>query len=100
MRTMGYFLALFFAFCAEGNAKYNPPSGFVPDKLTALAVAEAIALPIYGKDILALQRPLQARLVGDRWIVTGTLPNGWNGGVVKVTILRRTGEIVSIEHGR
>ena len=37
------------------------------------AVAEAIALPIYGKDILALQRPLQARLVGDRWIVIPTL---------------------------
>jgi hypothetical protein len=46
---------------------------FVPDKKTAIKIAEAIWLPIYGEDIYS-QKPFVAQLINDKyWEVTGTL---------------------------
>lgn len=44
----------------------------VPNEETAIKIAEAVALPIYGNDILK-ERPFSARLINDSiWIVNGS----------------------------
>ena len=54
----------------------------VPDKETAIKIAEAVLIPVYGEQQIASERPFKARLKGDVWTVEGTLhcPDG-NGGV-------------------
>jgi hypothetical protein len=53
--------------CRDG---YIPKEGFVPNDSTAIKNAEAIWLPIYGKDVLR-KKPFTARLVKGVWIVEG-----------------------------
>jgi hypothetical protein len=51
---------------------YRPPNGFVPDKETAIKIAEAVWLPIYGESVLS-QKPYEVMLIDEKiWIVEGT----------------------------
>ena len=50
-----------------------PKKGYVPDSATALRVAEAVLIPVYGQDKIESQRPFTAKLKDDVWTVSGTL---------------------------
>jgi len=81
---------------------YKPEKGFVPDQATAAAIAEAVWLPIYGKQTLDKERPFRATLKGDVWTVTGTVH--WKnkqdkGGVAIAEISRIDGRIIRVSHG-
>lgn len=81
---------------------YRPERGFVPDQTTAVAIAEAVWLPIYGKQTLDKERPFKAVLKDDVWIVTGTVH--WvnkqdKGGVAIAEISRVDGRIIRVSHG-
>jgi hypothetical protein len=99
----------FFAFVivalmtTDTNADENsvsPANGFVPDGGTAVAVAEAILIPIYGRTQVELERPFSASFGGGNWTVVGNLPAGYVGGVAKVIVEKMTGRIVSVTHGK
>jgi hypothetical protein len=79
---------------------YVPPDGFVPDSSTAAAVAEAVLIPIYGRGNIERERPFRARLAGDAWTVTGTMPRDGVGSVALVQIAKRDGRIIRVTHGR
>lgn len=79
---------------------YTPKSGFVPDKATAVRVAEAVLVPIYGAKQIASERPFSAELDGNVWIVTGHLPEGWTGGVAEIKISKMTCQVISVTHGK
>lgn len=79
---------------------YVPPAGFVPDSRTAVAIAEAVLIPIYGQDGIQKQKPLLPRLKGGKWTVIGQLKKGWLGGVALVVIDKKTGRILRVSHGR
>jgi hypothetical protein len=87
---------------ADHNRIYE--KDIVPDSDTASKIAEAIAIPIYGKDNISREHPLVAKLNGDVWLVTGTLQKSWFsqavGGVVEVEISKKDGRIISITHGK
>lgn len=75
------------------NGSVIPVDGRVPNEETAMRIAEAVWLPIYGSLIYG-SRPFKARLVDDSiWVVEGTLPEGSVGaggilvGAVAVVIL-------------
>jgi hypothetical protein len=78
---------------------YTPPSGFVPNKDVAVRVAEAILPPIYGEKQVEPERPFSARLKGHVWTVTGHL-NQPLGGVAEVKVSKKTGQILSVTHGK
>ena len=78
---------------------YVPEKGVVPDKITAIRVAEAIWLPIYGEGIYD-KRPFMAGLEKGIWIVYGTLPKGMKGGVPVIEISKSDGKILRISHGK
>jgi hypothetical protein len=85
---------------SDGSASNAPKAGFVPDAETAIRVAEAILIPIYGKESVESGRPFVALLNGNVWTVTGTLPKGTLGGVATVEIAKDSACILRVAHGK
>lgn len=80
---------------------YVPPDGFVPDKVTAARIAEAVLLPIYGRALVSRQLPLAVRLEDSVWVVEGRPPRKETlGGVALVKISKKSGAIVHMSHGK
>jgi hypothetical protein len=80
-----------------------PKNGFVPTATVAVAVAEAVLIPMYGKQQIASERPFKAELSGGVWDVTGSLhcvppTSPCPGGTAQVKISKRTGEILFMTH--
>jgi NTF2 fold immunity protein of polymorphic toxin system component len=59
------------ALCQSATS-YTPKAGFVPDSKTAVAVAEAVLTPIYGKEQIESERPFTATLKQGVWTIEGT----------------------------
>lgn len=79
---------------------YVPTNGFVPDDRTAIAIAEAVLLPIYGSKVVDGEKPFHATLKAGVWTIEGTLPKGLNGGVAVVRLSKQDGQIISVIHGK
>jgi len=88
---------------------YRPASGYVPDSKTAVKIAEAVLIPVYGEKQIQSELPLTATLKNGVWTVTGTLrcPDGkggtstsCNGGVAEVRISKNDARIVYMLHGK
>jgi|ERR1039458_8450937 hypothetical protein len=78
-----------------------PKNGFVPDEETAKKIAEAIWIPIYGKDVIDGEKPFQAELWHDTvWVVNGTLPKGYSGGTAYITIRKSDCKISDVYHDK
>ena len=76
---------------------------YVPNEETAIKIAEAIWLPIYGEEIYE-QKPYIASLLKDSiWIVTGTFTGDIEveaGGVAYIEIQKKDCKILKVTHGR
>jgi hypothetical protein len=80
----------------------RPHNGFVPDEETAVKIAEAVWIPIYGKSVLR-QKPYKATLADDKiWLVEGTKGMSASAGINKYTeeILRvnQSANSIDIQH--
>ena len=73
--------------------------GGVPDKETAIRIAEAILFPVYGEKAIRGQRPYQVTLKDGKWTVDGTAPPGFVGGRFHIVILQRDGRVLEIGYG-
>jgi hypothetical protein len=78
---------------------FKPQAGFVPNEATAIRIAEAVWLPIYGVGIYD-NKPFGAKLNGDSWVVEGTLPEYMHGGAPYAEISRIDGRIIRVSHGK
>jgi hypothetical protein len=90
---------------SESNYSYRPPEGYVPNAKTAIRIAEAVWLPIYGKKVLDDEKPFLARLSSDQkyWIVEGNTISwapGDVGGVALIYISKEDGTILRVSHGQ
>jgi hypothetical protein len=79
---------------------YVPPNGFVPDSSTAVRIAVAVWIPIYGARQISSEQPFIAKLQDTIWTVTGSLPHGNVGGTALAEIAKRDGRIVRVSHGQ
>src|SRR5467141_1663954 len=80
---------------------YRPPKGFVPDSATAVRVAVAVWIPIYGDSLIMAEQPFIATLRDGVWTVTGTLPRPYTrGGVAMARIAKRDGRILFVRHSQ
>jgi hypothetical protein len=82
-----------------------PKDGYVPTAEVAIAIAEAVLPPVYGKGRIASERPFKASLGRGVWTVTGTVPcenpppgAECPGGAAVVRISKRTGQILYMIH--
>lgn len=81
--------------------KKTEETNYVPDKETAIKIAEAIWLPIYGEKINR-EKPFIAELNTKRqtWIVHGTLSPNMLGGVAFIEIRKSDCKIITVFHGK
>ena len=79
---------------------YLPPNGFVADSATAVRIAVAVWIPIYGASQIRSEQPYVARLKDNVWTVTGTLPRGMVGGTAEARIAKSDGRILFVLHGK
>lgn len=85
----------------EDSAFIFPQKGVVPDEQTAISIAKAVLLPIFGAKTVAADEPFAATDEGDVWVVTGAPPPpGTMGGSATVRILRRDGRVLWLGHTR
>jgi hypothetical protein len=86
------------------NHSYMPSDGYVPDEATAIAIAEAILVPIYGAGSIDNQKPFSVSLDKDIWTVMGQLQKRPNrlrvGGVFQMQISKTDARVKSVTHGR
>ena len=74
--------------------------GMVPDKETAIKIAESVWYPIYGSHIYS-ELPFIAELEGDTvWFVRGSLPEGegFVGGVPEIRIRKSDAAVLYVIH--
>ncbi len=70
-------------------------NGIVPNEETAIKIAEAIWLPIYGKEIYR-EKPFKANLMNDSiWVIQGTLHDS-KGGTVYAEIQKRNCKVLKV----
>ncbi|MBU1043938.1 MAG: YbbC/YhhH family protein [Candidatus Omnitrophica bacterium] len=79
---------------------YMPEGGYVASEQTAISIAVAVWVPIYGQENIENEKPYKAILKDDVWYVSGSLPEGWLGGVAEAEIDKKTGKILRISHGK
>ena len=77
-------------------AKEIQEHDLVPDEETAIKVAEAIWLPIYGRFIYK-SKPFKATLKDGIWIVKGTLKKS-KGGVPYAEIQKSDCKFLKVTH--
>ena len=98
-------LSLYSQECKEMTPKDAITTNYVPDEETAKKIAEAIWLPIFGERIFE-QKPYDATLVNDTWIVKGLLPPpcryipDCRGGSAYIEIRKSDCKILLVKHGK
>lgn len=87
-------------FIREIKTKKSPYSfkkDVVPNAETAIKIAEAIWLPIYGEDIYE-EKPYVAKLNENNvWVVIGTV-HSVKGGAAYIEIQKHDGKILEVYH--
>ena len=96
---MGFSLLTSFIQYDKKKKNVNNLIDLVPNEETAIKVAEAIWLPIYGDGIYE-ERPFKAELDNGIWIVEGSLPSGMMGGVLYIEIQKKDCKILKVSHGK
>jgi hypothetical protein len=78
---------------------FERKGGLVPDKETAIRIAEAIFFPIYGEKTIRAQRPYKVRLKDGKWTIDGAPPpRGMTGGSFHIVILQHDARVLEIYH--
>jgi sarcosine oxidase gamma subunit len=72
----------------------------VPDEKTAISIAVAVWIPIYGEKQISLERPYVASLSQGKWTVVGSIPGGGPGGTAIAVIAEADGQVFRVSHGR
>ncbi len=76
-------------------------AGLVKDAQTAKRIALAIMESFYGKKQIQSEDPINVSLIDSKyWLVTGTLPEGYLGGVAEILISKEDGRILYLAHGK
>jgi len=81
-----------------GERTYRPTAGYVPDSQTAVAIATAVLIPIYGKATIDAEKPWHTGLKGGVWTVVGTFNGKGCGGEAMVQIDKKSAAIIFVGH--
>ena len=82
----------------ETSTYTRPKGGFVPDRDTAIKVAYAISLPVFGRAEIDKEKPFRAELKQGQWIVLGKPVKHASGGTLVVQIDQSSGEVSYLGH--
>lgn len=102
-------LSCTFAIVALAASQEAPKRDYVPNSETAVAIAEAVFIPVYGKKHIESERPFRASPEDNAWTAAGTLYcaagkpqtdklTSCSGGVAVVKISKLDAHIISMIH--
>jgi NTF2 fold immunity protein len=92
-------VALFLVALMYGQGSFKSEKDFVPDKATAIKIAEILWLNVYG-DRIYEKKPFTAKLKnGKIWVVQGTL-HADVGGVPYIEIQKSDCKVLKMSHGK
>jgi hypothetical protein len=83
---------------AVGTKPVVREGGYVPDEATAVRIAIAVLIPIYGEKIEDGEKPWRAGLKGDVWTVVGTFHGKGEGGEAIVQLSKTSGAVLFVTH--
>ncbi len=94
--------SLAIAIAIDRTNRHNviPKNGYVPNSETAIAIAEAVLFPVYGRENIIKQKPYEVLLFDDYWVVEGTLKPNYIGGTFLVHISMPSGAILLMTHSK
>lgn len=72
----------------------------IPDKKTAINVAEQILFNIYGKSQIEGEKPYKVQLVDGYWVLNGTLKPNYVGGTFLIVFSAKDGRVIVLTHGK
>jgi hypothetical protein len=75
-----------------------PKEGLVPDKETAIKIAEVVLFRLYCEEGIVAQRPYKVKEDDDIWWISGTLRENEFGSAFNIAISKQTGAILHLEH--
>lgn len=79
---------------------WKPQDGYVTNEASAIKIAEAVWLNVYGPKIQG-DKPFKAKLInGKVWVVEGTFNSDGFGGVPYIEIQKSDGKILKVIHGK
>jgi len=104
----GSLLTALLVMAGDRRATYKPKDGYVPNAETAMRIAEAVWIPIYGAKVVEAEKPFRAQLLKDKtWLVEGSWKESTNGtggivfgGVALAEIAKDDGRIIRVIHGK
>ena len=73
-----------------------PDAGFVPNADTAMRIAEAVWIPLYGLDTVKSQGSFRASLLGDVWTVQGSLATKGTADSLIALLSKSDGRILKV----
>mgnify|MGYP006155991611 FL=1 len=82
------------------NAAKNTEQLLIAKKDVAISIAEPYLFSVYGKDAIIGEKPYEAYLIDNYWVILGTLPEGMMGGVFLIILDATNGRVVRITHGK
>ena len=88
------------ALCGAPRVALLPQRRPIKTQDQAVTTAFEAALKVYGFQQTESEKPLVARKSGLFWKVVGSLPRGYDGGVVKITLSAKDGTVVEICHDK
>jgi hypothetical protein len=77
-------------------ASLKPKLGYVPDETTAIAIAKAVWVPVFGKDGVEAQKPITASLQNGVWVVQGRNPVPFPSETFVALISQDDGRILEV----
>ena len=75
-----------------------PKEGLVPDKETAIKIAEVVLFRLYGEEAIISQRPYKVRQEDDIWWISGTIKENEFGSVFNIAISKQSGAVLHLKH--
>lgn len=70
----------------------------IKEENTAISVAEPILFEIYGKSKIEDEKPYEAYLINNYWVIRGTLNRFSLGGTFSIIIDARNSKVIEIIH--
>jgi hypothetical protein len=70
----------------------------IKEEKTAISVAEPILFEIYGKSKIEDEKPYEAYLINNYWVIRGTLNRFSFGGTFSIVIDARNSKVIEIIH--
>jgi hypothetical protein len=76
------------------------PVAALPDTAAVLQAIEPLLFKVYRKKNIEQERPYEIHLIGHHWVINGTLPFGYAGGVFLIVIDARNSQVLELIHGQ